>query len=180
MKLDIACGSRKVPGCVGIDVARLPGVDIVHDLRNYPWPVESDSVDEACCCHYFEHVPAGERVAFLNEVWRVLKPDAGITLITPLGLFRQCQDFTHEWPPIVPASYLYFNAAWREREGIAHYRELYGIACDFAIHDARIALARPFENRDETEAEHAAQHVLNAADDLIVVLRKQCLPPASS
>lgn len=131
IKLDIACGNDKPDGWIGLDLAPLPGVDLVHDVLSFPWPVESGSVGEARCKHFLEHVPAGLRVAFFNELHRVLAPGAGCTFITPLDAWRAAQDFSHEWPPIVPASYLYYNREWRERVGIGHYAELYGITCEF-------------------------------------------------
>jgi hypothetical protein len=94
MKLDIACGHNKYHGWIGIDIQKLPGVDIVHDLNMHPWPIESDSVDEAKAWHIIEHIPPvgvtdkGTRrpfMEFMNECWRVLKPGAKIDIETPYG-----------------------------------------------------------------------------------------------
>lgn len=60
IRLDIACGAQKHEGFVGIDVAKVPGVDIVHDLFSFPWPVEESSVEEAWCSHFVEHLPHRE------------------------------------------------------------------------------------------------------------------------
>lgn len=60
IKLDIACGCSKPAGWVGIDVAKVPGVDHVHDLWLFPWPIESGSVSEARCVHLVEHIPHRE------------------------------------------------------------------------------------------------------------------------
>ena len=57
IKLDIACGQRKQAGYVGIDIAACEGVDVVHNLNHYPWPVEGESVTDAYCSHYIEHIP---------------------------------------------------------------------------------------------------------------------------
>jgi hypothetical protein len=42
--LDIGCRDRKEPNWVGIDSISRPGVDIVHDLESFPYPIQ----DGAC------------------------------------------------------------------------------------------------------------------------------------
>lgn len=60
IKLDIGCGGNKQPGgYVGIDVRPLDGVDIVHDLQKFPWPIPNESVSFAMCSHLIEHFPKG-------------------------------------------------------------------------------------------------------------------------
>lgn len=56
LKLDLACGNNKIEGYTGVDVAALESVDVVHDLNEYPWPFEENSVDEVHCAHYIEHI----------------------------------------------------------------------------------------------------------------------------
>ena len=56
INLDIACGANKNKGFVGIDLRPLPGVDIVHDLEVFPWPIESGSVRLAIASHFVEHL----------------------------------------------------------------------------------------------------------------------------
>ena len=60
IKLDIACGQNKNPGFIGMDWTAADGVDIVHDLTVYPWPIEDGSVEQAFCSHYIEHIPMVE------------------------------------------------------------------------------------------------------------------------
>jgi hypothetical protein len=94
MRLDIACGHHKDLGWTGIDLQKIPGVDIVHDLNVMPWPIETESVDEAKAWHIIEHIPPtsvtekGTRrpfLEFMDECWRVLKPGARIDIETPYG-----------------------------------------------------------------------------------------------
>ena len=42
--LDLGCGSLKVEGAVGLDNVSIPGVDIVHDLLDFPSPIEKRRV----------------------------------------------------------------------------------------------------------------------------------------
>lgn len=71
MKLDVGCGDRKTPGAIGIDSVPLEGVDIVHNLTDYPWPVESGSCDEVYLLNILEHLP--NPIGVMEEVHRVLK-----------------------------------------------------------------------------------------------------------
>ena len=58
VKLDLACGANKQPGFIGMDVFHYPGVDIVHDALNFPWPIPDDSVNMIVASHFLEHVPS--------------------------------------------------------------------------------------------------------------------------
>ena len=139
MKLDLACGVHKQPGFHGVDIASIEGVDQVVDLTVYPWPFEDNSVDEAYCGHYFEHVPGRGRPRFMDELYRICKPGASITIVCPHWKSeRSIQDFTHEWPPLCDQSFLYFNKQARDNAGLSHY----GIGCDFD-------LSRSYDGNDD-------------------------------
>ena len=59
IKLDIGCGGNKQPGFVGLDVRKLPGVDIVQDIEKFPWPLPNESVSFAMASHVLEHITKG-------------------------------------------------------------------------------------------------------------------------
>tara|TARA_Y100000031_G_scaffold3242_1_gene3998 strand:- start:21112 stop:21705 length:594 start_codon:yes stop_codon:yes gene_type:complete len=79
--LDIGCGQRKLPGAFGIDIIENSQADLVHDLKNTPWPIESNSFDIVLINHVLEHVD--DVVGFLSEVWRVTKTDGHIVIQVP-------------------------------------------------------------------------------------------------
>ena len=60
-QLDVGCGGNKHgPDWLGIDKRALEGVDIVHDLEVFPWPLEDETVIRAIASHVVEHInPAG-------------------------------------------------------------------------------------------------------------------------
>jgi len=98
IKLDIGCGSSKNKGFVGIDMLPLEGVDIVHDLEETPWPLPDECVLTAVASHVLEHINPhkGVFIKVMNEIWRVLKPDAQFAFVVPYAESHgYYQDPTH-------------------------------------------------------------------------------------
>ncbi len=87
IQLDIGCGSNKQPGYVGIDLLKLPGVDIVHDIEEIPWPLPDESVIRAIASHVLEHINPhkGVFINVMNEIWRVVKPRGQFAFVVPHG-----------------------------------------------------------------------------------------------
>lgn len=123
MKLDIACGNHKEGSTwTGMDIQKLPGVDIVHDVNVHPWPIEAESVDQAKAWHIVEHIPAvcvterGTRfpfIEFMDECWRVLKVGARIDIECPRGTSETfLHDPTH-CNHITEATWEYFCPEFR-------------------------------------------------------------------
>jgi len=173
-KLDLACGAVKQEGFLGVDIVAAEGVDVVHDLRVAPWPFEDDTIDEARCSHFFEHLDGPERIGFMNELWRVLKKGAGCIFTTPRGFDRQVQDFSHKWPPVVEASYFYFNKEFYKQNKLEHYIELHGIKCDFDVRPMQISVTPEFALKNEEHKTFAIRNYTNASVDLAVLMVKKC------
>ncbi|MFH0939426.1 MAG: class I SAM-dependent methyltransferase [Planctomycetota bacterium] len=92
--LDIGCGQAKTPGAIGIDLCPAPGVDIIHDLNRFPWPLEDARFDTVVCSHILEHL--ADIVAVLNEIHRVSRPGARIKITTPhFSSLNSWEDPTH-------------------------------------------------------------------------------------
>ena len=67
--LDVGCGSRKLPGAVGIDILRMPEVDIVYDLSTFPWPLGENEFDVIFMSHCLEHME--DLLKTLAEIHRI-------------------------------------------------------------------------------------------------------------
>jgi predicted SAM-dependent methyltransferase len=94
--LDIGCGENCQKGFVGLDKRNLPGVEIVHDIEVFPWPIETESVDVAMMSHLVEHIKPWLTIDVMDECWRILKDGAMLFVSTPYaGTFRYFQDPTH-------------------------------------------------------------------------------------
>ena len=80
--LDVGCGTRKAePAAVGIDKSPGPATDIVWDLDEYPWPLESNRFERIHLSHIIEHVR--DVMAAMAEVHRVAQSGASVFLTTP-------------------------------------------------------------------------------------------------
>ena len=79
--LDVGCGEKKVAGAVGIDCRAVPGVDVVHDLDQIPWPFPDSAFERIICSHIIEHV--ADIAGFLREIHRVGAPGARVSIETP-------------------------------------------------------------------------------------------------
>ncbi len=84
--LDIGCGRRKLVSknpedvVIGLDSYKLPGVDVVHDLKK-PLPFKENEFDSVNASHVLEHM---DDVGFVvREVWRVLKPNGIFKISCP-------------------------------------------------------------------------------------------------
>jgi len=72
LSLNLGSGERPKGGYVNVDVnPNAPGVDLVFDLNNYPWPFDSDSVDEVAMNHCLEHLIDRNRA--MKEIYRILR-----------------------------------------------------------------------------------------------------------
>ncbi len=191
-KIDLACGDSKKEGYYGIDISDLPEVDLVHDLTTYPWPIDDNSVDNINCSHYMEHIPHVDIkgivkqsdsfedfksklaeskdgfINFINEVYRILKVGAEVTVTTPYYTsVRAFGDPTHT-RYIGDFSFLYLNKEWRDQNNLGHY----GIVADFdmklSYHINNELTLKSEELRDE-----AFKKEWNSINDIIVKMIKR-------
>lgn len=112
VKLDIACGAHKQGvDWIGIDIQAFPGVDIVHDIETYPWPLPDACVDVAVGSHIAEHISPAHFgfIHWMNEIWRVMKTEGQLMLAMPYGVSHGfLQDPTH-CHPMVETTFTYFD-----------------------------------------------------------------------
>lgn len=123
IQLDIGCGENKQAGYYGLDARDLPQVDIVWDVENIPWPLPDESVLRALAIHLVEHINPHKFgfVNFMNEVWRVLKPNGQLVVVTPHGNSQgYLQDPTH-CNPCNETTWLYFDPLLpKDRPGLLY------------------------------------------------------------
>ena len=79
--LDIGCGKNKTRGSIGIDRVALPGVDIVHDLDQFPWPCCDNEFSIIYANHFLEHV--SDILQTLSEIHRICARHARVVIRVP-------------------------------------------------------------------------------------------------
>jgi SAM-dependent methyltransferase len=77
-RIDIGCGDSKQPGCIGLDIVPLPGVDIVWNLDQFPYPFKPDTFSEIYMNDVIEHLIDPLKV--MEEIHRIAQPDARVHL----------------------------------------------------------------------------------------------------
>jgi predicted SAM-dependent methyltransferase len=126
VRLNLGAADRKIDGFISVDIC--PPADQIVDLSK-PWPWPCSSVDEIRAHDVIEHI--ADRIHFMNQMHRVLKPGARALIETPnaahgAGFF---QDPTHKSPWCLN-SFQYFESG-----SFAHNRlaKSYGITAAFRI-----------------------------------------------
>lgn len=167
LKLDLGCGKNPREGFEGVD-SRDFGQKHIIDLRQR-WPWGDETVEEAHCSHFLEHLTAAERIHFINELYRVLKPGAKCLLITPnWASARAYGDLTHQWPPVSEWWFYYLDKAWRAAN--APHND--GYTCDFHAQGG-YSLHPLIQARNQEYQQHALTFWKDAAQDIITTLTKR-------
>lgn len=181
--VDLGCGQIKMDSkffsdnmqvtptkVIGVDIAKCPGVDIVHDLTKFPYPFKDETVDVIYSSHFVEHLDGTERIKFFNECHRILKPGGKMRLIHPYyKSVRAIQDPTHKWPPIAENSYFYWDKKWREMNKLDHYP----ITCDYEFNIYYIWQDPTVANKSEDTRNFSIDKYWNIVADMVVDLKKR-------
>jgi SAM-dependent methyltransferase len=79
--LHLGCGNKKLPNTIGVDLVRLPEVDVVCDLNSKYWPFDTKSIDKIHAYHVLEHLD--DVINFMRETHRILKTGGIIYIKVP-------------------------------------------------------------------------------------------------
>jgi hypothetical protein len=176
LKIDLACGQRKKEGFKGLDQAKIEGVDIVHNLMEFPWPIEDESVYEFNCEHYVEHIPIQLLDGtyglhrFMEEVYRCLMPGGTIRFAAPYFMSEQAfQDPTHT-RGITDRTFVYYNQNVVQG-ALDHYLP----KCNFVEISKTKVIDPSFEGKGEAARRWAIQHYWNVVIEAQYTLRKMPL-----
>jgi SAM-dependent methyltransferase len=80
LRINLGCGKDIRIGWVNLDKAKLPGVDVCHDITHVPLPFASNSCTEVFCKDVLEHL---DYVPVLRDIHRILQPGGRVTIQVP-------------------------------------------------------------------------------------------------
>lgn len=194
--LDFGCGKNKHQEdgkkFIGVDSINFPEVDLVLDLtakeksiqnadfsvtHTYKkWPWENDSVQEIFCSHFLEHLEPKERVHFVNECYRILKPGAQARIIVPhWASERAMGDLTHSAHPVSEMWFYYLDFNWRASN--APHNDFY--KCNFAC-TWGYSMRNDLLSRNQEYQQFALANFKGAAQDTICTMTKVPMPEIKS
>jgi SAM-dependent methyltransferase len=134
VRVDVGCGERKIPGAIGIDTARISGVDLLGDLER-GLPLRDGSVDVLHAYHVLEHVR--DFIGSMEEIWRVLR-DGGVAHIKAphaASPYTTWKDPTHRRGLSI-ATFAYFDDTYFDGQVFAYYSK-----ARFRIEHARLCFS---------------------------------------
>jgi SAM-dependent methyltransferase len=79
--LNLGSGQRPMAGAINVDQSPSCYPELVHDLRRFPWPLETDRFDEVWCQDVLEHLP--DTIRTMEEIHRVCRDGASVTILAP-------------------------------------------------------------------------------------------------
>ena len=82
-KLYLGCGKDIKKDYVNLDIVKLPGVDVVHNLDKYPWPFKDNTFKEVYCFNVLEHLES--IIKPMEEIHRISKDKARIIITVPIS-----------------------------------------------------------------------------------------------
>lgn len=89
MKINLGAGQDLQQGYTNVDMLPLPGIDVVHNLMDFPYPFARNHAEEILAVDVIEHLDhytADRRpsiVAFVEECHRILEPGGLLYIQAP-------------------------------------------------------------------------------------------------
>ena len=118
--LDIGCGNTKVLGAVGVDFKAYNGVDILHNLNEFPYPFGVEEFDVVYIRNTLFLLEHPLRV--MEEVYRILKYSGRVVVVQP-----------------------YFRSVWNHVDPLT---KTYGTAHSFAFYDPEDPICTRYQYTD--------------------------------
>lgn len=79
--LNLASGQDRKRGYINADILDLPGVDVVTNLNQFPWPFKKNEFNHIFCDNGLEHLD--DLVKTMEEIHRISRNHALVEIIVP-------------------------------------------------------------------------------------------------
>lgn len=89
IKINLGAGSEPTDGWVNVDWIDQPGIDVVHNLLEFPWPFKDCIADEIKAIDVLEHMPLFNKnnestpIKFIEECHRLLSTGGKLFITVP-------------------------------------------------------------------------------------------------
>lgn len=80
-KLHLGCGNQIKKGWINHDIVALPNVDVVHNLKEFPWPFDDGQFEEVYMKDVLEHLP--DTIKTMEELYRITAKGAKVYITVP-------------------------------------------------------------------------------------------------
>jgi SAM-dependent methyltransferase len=166
MVLDVGCGTVKRetgPECIGIDACVRSAADVIWDLDEFPWPLESNTFDRIYMSHIIEHL--SDVLGAMHEIHRVARNDADVFIVTPhFSSHNSYTDPTHV-RHLAARSFEYFtNIDFATFTGSSLTFSIESLNLTFGSNILLDTVARWLVRRNMTWYEHRAAWMFPAQD----------------
>ena len=81
VRLQLGSGNDPKPGWINHDLVKLPGINICHDLNEFPWPWADNTIDQVWVKDVLEHLP--NTIAVMEELHRITEPGEKVYIAVP-------------------------------------------------------------------------------------------------
>ena len=128
-----------------------------------------NSVDSIEVLHLLPYLTGAERIAFVNEIHRVLKKGSKCLLVTPHWCSnRAMTDMRFQWPPVAEGWFVLLRKEQREIDPNHDRRYTcdFDFTCGYSLHPA-------LHTRNQEFQQDAITFKKEAAQDLITTLIKR-------
>lgn len=93
-KVELGCGNQKPDGFYGVDIVDTEATDLIQDLDESEWNLPSNHFEIVGAIDVFKHLE--NPTQFMEEVWRIAKPNADVVIRGPHFSSGNWHDPTHK------------------------------------------------------------------------------------
>lgn len=178
LKLNLGCGEDKKPDYINVDKFGSP--DLQHDLEQFPWPWEENSVDEIILKHVLEHLGQKTEIylSVIKELYRICANGAKIHVIVPHPRHDDFLDDPTHIRVVTPAGLALFskrkNKDWLKM-GCSNSPLGLHLDVDFEVASVKSVMdpvwTEVFKGKDDMFISQAIKRYNNVVRELQIVLK---------
>jgi len=171
-KVEIGCGKTKRTGFFGIDVALLPGVDLVADIDKEGIPLPDNSVGHMLFVHSLEHF--SDFLFIVSEIWRTCRHKACVDIYAPY--YTNMINLSNPYHKVHLTEYTFLFFTDKVKKVSTGYRLSRGSANEqnkicFRQEEVQFVYFEPWDSKSKEEQDFARLHYMHVVRDMYIRLR---------